>query len=325
MKFIKKAWLFYKLAEENEDKAIKKQYDDFIAGLSSSHATIPTLTQIIRFINNFHDLPYFKIEALEEAIYNIHLTFTVGDNKYATLYMMNKTLLSEGMPKSIASQIMSYVVRRLLNEYKMREAEDYIELERIRGDVAADVMEEAQRKIVLHLIHLYRNGDDKAQQQLQDDWLELRRKSVRFPGQWLEELAKKFGPDFYATVMGFQDALIANKDRINALRDKKEVLDINDIALLFGKWREFTNEQFQSIMKRATDEAKEYMRRFLWSENSYEDHYFILDAEMMPIDINYKNISWPDYIRAYKLSQEKPGPEKEAWQNLFNEFQVIPL
>lgn len=333
MKLLKKAWLFYKLAEDDEAQAIKKQYDDFIASLSTSSATIPTLTQIMRFINNFHDLPYFKVEDLEEAVYNLYIQFTSGnDNKYATLYTMNRTLRSEGSPKAITSHLMSYIVRRLLNEYKLKEAKEYIDLERVRGEISVDVMEEAQRRIILHLLRLSRSDDADAQQQLHDDWLELRRNSAKFPSQWLDELSKKFGPDFYATVMSFQDALIANRDRISNLRDKKEVLDIYDVAYLLGKHREFTGEQMQSIIQRATDEAKKYMRRFLWSDR-YIDNvnefwkapHFMLDEEMMPMDLNYKNINWPEHIRAYRLSQEITGPEKEAWSKLFNEFQVIPL
>ena len=93
--------------------------------------------------------------------------------------------------------------------------------------------------------------------------------------------------------------------------------------------RIFENEDFQNILKKANERARQYLRNFLYSGQWTislkwtRSIYFILDAEMKPMDQNYKEIAWPNGFYPFR-DWQSVEPLAKVWGPIFAEFDLVP-
>lgn len=153
----------------------------------------------------------------------------------------------------------------------------------------------------------------------------------------IEKVAKRMGADFYAKLKSkvLAPTSYAGEDhrpkRLNDLRNK-EKLTVFDVAeLLYNDGRGngiFTSAEFQNMLNKSDDKAKNYLRSFLyWSMNKdgvwLRSGAFMLDDEYKPMNIEYKNIPFPANFYAVKdWSATLTPKEQQEWAKIFADFKV---
>ena len=82
---------------------------------------------------------------------------------------------------------------------------------------------------------------------------------------------------------------------------EKNYTDIYDIAewiqIKKDTFKLFTRDQFLKLINTANEQAKEYLRTFLYRGDGGE--LFMLDSEMQPMNEHYKKMAFPDKFQVF--------------------------
>ncbi len=335
MFIFKQALLFWSLATEETKGDIwsKEDYDTFVSEIDNHYPS-----QMMTIIHKYHNKPYFKLEDFLEPIWE-QLGGSSGPINIVEEFKR------ASCPDDIIKKIMQYMADRLISSSSPFNERDYLWVEKISDLISSETLEKAQRKIILYLMDSFKfdmsanesdsygSGGHKTAAVL---WEKLYNKSNKFPKVWLEELAKKFGADFYAYVMSYStlpatDKKLTHQQNIHNRINNNDKLSIYDIALLFSPniIRDgFTPEEMKTIISKVDDQAFAYMRTFLYTDSItiwQGNQYFMLDENGKLMDINYNTVEWPSSTYVAKPNDLAAKPElKEKWVKIFEEFNVIP-
>lgn len=310
MNLISNIWLFYKLAEEEWEPAeSKREYDEFV----SSGITKASYYEIPKFIKRYEDTEWFKPEDFINDLY-----------KHWNIDYTPRTLIQAGVNKKTVIAIMNAMVDWFLKNTEELYVELYLHIESVREFISPELMNKAMKKVVLELVRSKRlNSEDEVLQ----DWVHLYRNTKKFSETFLEEFAKRLGVDFYVKAMKRVNRFVRQRKDILD-KDKWSVYDIgvffNEPEVLTGRYGgngAFDQANIELMIHKADQEAKEYMRGFLYMDKAGD--LFILDNEMQPMNNLYKKEPWPKYfvpVRLGKISKYLQG----VWQEIFDAFEIIP-
>lgn len=324
-----KVIMFWKMADEQERlEEAEHHYKDVVGRLPR----ILNSDTVIKFIRHNQDEPFFKIDDFTAPL--PWLTNSGGPR------ILMRYLLQQGIHKDLIKQILtSYIKSYHLQKIDIGVSE-YLDIEEAREYLPQEVLEKAQRKVILHLmknvrwlekIKLMPEETEKEKQDkekkysmemgtLRAELDHLMSSSKRFPKEFIDELGKRFGLDFYL-----------NWRMTKSQKDNtKKQLDTHDVALIIQQ-QMLTNTKLGDLMMKATEDAKSYMRGLLWTG---PDINFILDSEDLPINSDMKKIEWPEYFWGRRISKEiaKARSNKETnyennlqkWWQLIVDFGGIP-
>ena len=313
MKIIDKVLLFRKLAEEKNDIWTKEDYDTFVSEIDNHYQS-----QIITIISEYQNKPYFKLEDFLNAL----------NTENVSMLLYN---LKNNYPKikeEIIKKIMTYCAEHMVKGGMS--AAVYIHLEDIKDYIPQDILIKAQRKVIFNLMFAInrarlwdRRGDymrvSGAMDAARKGWQILYNQSKTFPKAWLEELAKVFGVDFYVDAFG--DSFNKPENQINKIKNQDK-LTIHDIALLYKYEGSFRRQEFIDMIDKSDDEAKQYMRSWLYTDYGGKRR-FMLDDEMKPMNDMYKTVEWGGLIvpiHLYSLYSE----DQKKWHDIFDAYKLVP-
>ena len=321
MKLIDQAILFRKLAAQTDEDFSKftdeELYHDSIKNIHREQ--FPSLSTII--LNNRHK-PYFKLEDFLPRIWEIvdSQNWLIDSIRQIRHYFRNSAT------RKFTDEILAYVFTKFIeqnpNDIKV---DEYLEMENV--GLPPEILRKAQIAVIKYVSAFLRNDEDSSGAY---KLAELIDNSKKLPKHLLINLAKHYGEDIYVNVMNN-----ANKMETGAEILKKPKLTKYDIAYLFSSYlRTVGTDTLKSIIERADDRAKEYIRRYLFENmENYEfskiladsDSLFMLSEDMTPMNIEMQQVNWPTEIKIMTVD-EIPIPEiKDQWTKLFNDFNIIPL
>jgi hypothetical protein len=229
--------------------------------------------------------------------------------------------------------IRNYILQRAIEDTSLDETlqfnpEFYVQYE--NSEVPGDLLRRAQIRIVKIIRELFNSENDE---KVARDWIDrLIYKSQKFSQKFLVDLTKHYGVNAYLDTM---DQAMRGPNKLKPEHFfwgtilEKPKLDIFDVAQIFNHiGYDVSNEQMQQILEKATDRAKEYMRGLLYGDNNYSSkddtgEFFILDAEMQPINKNYKQRPWPQQIGVFKPSKILQRPDLQEWRQIFQDFEIV--
>lgn len=323
MKWVKQAWEFYKSARTDEEAAA--EYKEFIA-----HHLLSASNDIVYFhIALDQNRPYFNIKDFLQP------------NAYWLLWSLNALAIQLGeqhIPRAIRPELIKEIINykaSLMLSKELRTG-NYLDIEQTKNLVAPELMERAKRKIIMRLIGLFTRAQKSGMdthgglgKELIIEWRELYQNSKEISHEFLEELIKRFGMDFYVDAI---EQSHSNKMTLQKFLTKnKDDITIYDIALLFNYvW--LTAKDFKYVLNKIqhNHELRNFVRGYVYSGNSYgyssergDTPYFMLDESLKPMNDLYKTIAFPDQISPIHLHNVS---EKyyDRWQQLFDEFHLIP-
>lgn len=302
---MREAIKFWKAAEIIDEAKEKEEYERDLKNLS-----LPStgLQYIEEFIEQFRRQPYFD----KDKVFIVYADKVIG-------HMANFDAMRDYLSDN-DDDLVEYVIDRFLDlPDTILNDEEYLRLE-VSGFLKDNYVRKAQEKVVKYILSQDRVEHSHYGTDVADDLGNLWRHSKKFDKKFLERLIKHFGPETYAEVMA--NEMQPDKQFRDTLN--KKTLNIYDIASLLKTLDRghFRKDEFISMLKKADDRAKEYLRTFLY--NGGGENYFMLDEEMKPIDKEYKQISIPSLIRPIFNWRDLSQARQKQWHQIFNEFQIIP-
>lgn len=313
---LKQAFKFYRLAaptvSPTESIWTKEDYDEFVHELPHH-----TLSQIIDVIGVYHNKEYFKLSTFL-------LQIALSRIGYGILETV-KELQKHNIPEPIIREIATYIADKIL-ESDSFDKNDYFFIEKVANWIPRETLAKAQKKIIMKLISAFQNDMKRLEQgpvfynyrSAEGLWFDLYSMSTTLPKEWLVELAKRFGVDFYS----YTNAHIVEEQKKYYLNEK-EKLNIYDVASLL--YRSLTSDEMKEIINKADKEAFEYMRRFLYSDFDFVKNDYMLDENGKLMDDNYKTVDWPPLVKAETVKSITNQDIKDKWMKIFEEFNVIPV
>ena len=297
--------LFYKMAQKPIDQ---ETYEKWVK------TTLPTasLDDIYVFLAAHGIKPYIKIEDILPRIYYI---VKLVDDLSGDLAWINTYFANLGLAKAIISYVLERWVDHLFTFH------DYQVYERYNYDIPPALLRKAQNRIIKIIIEDIQGDNIIHRNHAINKLSKLVEHSTTLSSNFLINLSKHLGMDVYLEVSRQTQPRPPNQHKLT--------YSVFDVAYYMSESFGFSKERFQEILNKADEKAREYMRGFVYSEyknNAVTMHptlYFMLDAEMQPLNIDNRGDEWPPTFYAYHLS-ELTGKAHEAWAQMFSEFQVIP-
>lgn len=317
-----KCWNFYRQASE---EAEKKEYDEELGLLKA--AGMMNREDVIPFILKYQDKPYFNIDNLLGPTFpwlfgGIYDTYISLHDAYA------RELQGKEMKRDLIKKIINYKAE---HHYLAPDAEmlcgDYLDLEKVQAMVGPEVIKRAQKKMILRWIRLSRSDQPHDMDDLKEGWKLVYDNSQLISQQFLQELAKKFGMEFYLNVMGGVDIPLEHlpEDLLN-----KNDITAYDVALFFNRVATFSGKFFKKLLEKIKSnlELQNFVRGYIYADKYFSSKgqnikFFILDEDLNPMDQNYNNIPFSSNITALRL-RNMPEEDAEVWRKIFDEFGVIP-
>ena len=317
MKLIRQALLFWKLA--SEPVLTKEYYDNWLKTI----LPVATVQEISRFISLNDDMPYFHLEDIIPQLYHLaKLSKNIGD------FISN--FFNWGDRPS------GELLTLWINDNSMPlTAHDFHEYIERTVCIGPNEKRQAQARVIKDIIAKIGINDVGAI----SDLVYLVDFSKAFTKEFLIKLAKHCGLNIYVQVMDRmhrRSGMERTVESIDHIMMKKPKLTVYDVARVWNSLQAYGNllsaDEFTSIIGRSDNVAHEYLRGFIYLPADgrtvkYDDpRIFILDSEMNPLNINYEKVGWPNKVQISNINNITflyPGLA-EKWQNIFNDFQVIP-
>lgn len=313
-----KCWNFYRQASE---EAEKKEYQDDLN--STISYWMNDRNHVLHFILKYQDKPYFNIDSLLRP--NFAWLFGGLYDLYISLHdFQAPDLQDKEIKRAIVKKIINYKVEtQFLAPGEDMYCGDYLDLEKVHAMVSDDVIKRAQQRMILRWIRLSRSDRSYDKSDLKEGWELIYAHSQLIPQQFLEELAKRFGMEFYLSVMKpIKTQGFAGRDLVENLLNQNEINEY-DLAVLFESDIWFSGKHFQQLLDKVAPHSnlREFVRGYLYVHTDY----YMLDEDLKLIDKNYQLVSMPLLIKPVHLN----GPlvhksEQKIWQKIFDDFKVVP-
>lgn len=330
MNIIDKCKIFYKLAIENNEEELKNYYNKDLSKIQNS----PTQQNILDFITAYHSSSVFKIDDIIKLIdkLNIHDPTDILD------FYSDLTGYSS---RSLADELGKHMLDNFIARGQIQDLSGLRDIMIVYSAIMKKIningyLEKIAKKLVLHFIRLERNDHDELVREIKDLWMNLSNEYYHniLSRTFLRELAKRFGVDVYLNTTSDYDWPDIYNEFLKIY--DKDVLNIYDVAAMIkhidgheagyvGQNGFFSIQEFKTILNKADEQAKEYLRGFLYTYGMGGQNWlFMLDEAMQPMDRHYKSISWPDNIKPVHLMIYVQGKIQKEWSEIFAEFKIIP-
>ncbi len=321
LEVLKKSMLFYKLATNLDDpEERKKTYDRDLASLPTASHT----NYICEFIGWFYDDSFFEFDKVADILYNRVASTMVGIDNILD-YLRRALGDALGNDSVAMTGFMSYAADKYLDLIKGNWGIDtYLGAIESNSDLLSEeVIRKYKSGIIKKVIDFANSTEDLGMRYSKQILSELLLRSQLFDKNFLEKLAKRLGPDYYANVMAKASGTSIDSE-IMALRNK-DSLNIFDMArIIKNYWNDFiTKDVLEDLIHKADDKSKEYLRSLLYIPVDGPKAFFMLDEDMQPITEDYKNIPFPDTIFIAKWSAMSQQ-ERDKWLKIFEAFKVVP-
>lgn len=313
-KLLQKAWQFYRSAKRDivDEETAKEEYQTFIKHFVVS----ASLNEVLDWIDAYQDKPYFKIQDFLDPTAQWLLRHYI--------HGLQQAFLKYHIKPELIKQIINYRAELFLLEWKnsrfIESINIYRAIENVKNLIDPALMEKAKRQMILRLIKQFVKAQQTGKMEtLMDGWQALYASSTELPHEFLEELAKKFGIDFYVDAV---EQSRSNKMTLQKFLNKnKDDITIYDIALLFNYvW--LSDKDFKFVLNKIqhNPELRTFVRGYVYSSSS---GYFMLDESLKPMNADYQTISLPFQISPIHLRNVTKN-YYDKWQQLFDEFHLIP-
>ena len=321
MLFLHKINWFYKLAQDSKSND-EKTYDWVV---KHKLPTLKNLYEIHNWFKIWTKQPCFKIEDWLPAITAI---VNVGG-----LWVDDINFIEKNFDKYV-QPVMNHLLKDLIDEAPVWfGTKEYLYYE--KNYVPADLLRRAQALLIKTWIDDFkyaeqyepkREGNQASIDGVKADLAkligQLMDESKKFSPQFLMNLAKHFGIDTYVGAMNESRMLHGHKTYA------KKTYTKFDIAYLFSSHlRSVDKEQLWKIIKKCNDDAKQYMRGYLYEDTRNMGHpsaLFMLSEDLTPMNIDYQGIAWPDGIRIITLDELRDEALRNRWARVFQDFHIIP-
>lgn len=346
MRLLESALLFYKLANnkktmrETLDHLEKKYQEELEKALGGS------LFKRLAFIGQWGSEKYFakdKTIMLDKIVNDLFAQ--MGAPSYYNLMFPLEEIVSgyiHFVPDALylVEEIRNLATSEYLEKYPIR-AEDYKdirkEMNRARH-IDEALFKLARQKMLQKLLEEMKGEEteDIFDDPFFKDWKVLWNadESLR---PLLTGLAKRRSTSFYIRAMGIVGALVDQLKTVNKKIEDQKTLSLMDVALWMYNRLGYNTEsdQLKQIFNKTDLQGQNYMRGFLYFSNlprdmgtyyTYLGQAFILTEDLMLMDMDYKTYPLPNKVVAIRLSGiADDNPIKSKWQEIFNEFGIIPL
>lgn len=326
------AKLFHRMAVEEEINMDKLAYDQLI------RYVIPfsTRKEVIVIIISWQDKPFFKIEDFLAPNY----TWAFGGLYDLWISLKDaKTPLGQGVKPELISKIINWKTELFLADPELY-AKHYLDIEHVKDVINPALMEKAKRKMIMRLVRFFTDAqkmnEKVVMKGLLEEWKALYDSSTEISQDFLVELAKRFGVDFY--VDAAKSRIAPNQDRFrlisNFLQKDKNKITVYDLALVINQKNDdwwsggWSKQDFIFLLNKIkhNPELRTYLQGYVYGTlmgQSGENRLFMLDTNLTPMNIQYQAIKFPEHIFPTHLRDIEPEA-REKWQQVFNEFGIIP-
>lgn len=321
LEVLKKSIQFYKLATLNWDKPEDRQemYKRDLASLPS----VSHISSIYEFIGLYYDEPYFEFTKVADILLVHIMRHIVGLEDI--LSHIRNGLREKYDDNAVIKRFMSFVADRYFDLIKGNWSVDtYIEAIEANWDLLSEeVIRKYQTEMIKKIIR-HQSGDLNLSLKYSKQLLsELMLRSSLFSKYFLEKLARHFGPDYYADVMGMAAGTASQGEMLN-IRGKDKLNVFDTARIIKEYWNDFIPKELMEELINKTDEkGKEYLRSLLYIPVDGPNEFFMLDEDMRPINTEYKNVMFPVEMFIAKwnsMSQE----DRDKWLKIFADFKVVP-
>lgn len=326
---------FYKLGQEADMISEEEAYNQIV---KEDLPATRNLYAILSWFKRWGDKDFFKIEDWLPQFGRI-----ADEDMYATNLF---DLIMSGKFGKYTNTIMIFLLERLIkSEPIWFGVKEYLRYE--KDYVPANLLRKAQMLLIKTWMEDFKDAEEEQEdapnEHVEGAFNEVKKDIARLIGELMDQ-SKKLSPQFLMNlakhfgVETYIGALNESRGLHGAKTENKEKYSKYDIAYLFSSYiRSINKDRFLQIINKATDQAKEYMRGYLYEDTNHmgdPSALFMLSEDMTPMNIDYKAISWPEGIRILTLDELKPypgftlPPDKEQirnrWAQIFQEFHIIP-
>lgn len=329
MNLCKRALLFYRLAATQMNLPFKEkdvattdpdkiEYDFLTANLPSI-----SIENIINGINKFSTKEYFDLTPFSQELPK-KVMRSMNSTTMILEYLKRALKCENDIKQKIIEDVSEFYLDNLedfpINEY-LNVFEKY--------DLPERILRKAQHKIIQSIITMQKDDNDNNVRQSMILLHKLIEKSTKFDKSFLYQLAKHFGPDYYGELIHLPSGILHGtiKPLLTPDFSKKKSINVYDVSEWLwayrDSWQVWNKNDFIELINKSNNEAKQYLRSFLYAYGSGPVNYFILSEDMKPMNAEYQTISFPEQFYILYGWQDI-DPIREVWQPIFDEFNIIP-
>ena len=309
---------------------MREKWDDII-----NNPTKFALSSIVSAFTIFMDKPYYDLMKLTKIfIDKMKLRGAGRSNSLMGMQDILYNISNEQIRDKLWIELIKDYIDNSWSEKGILEiTTDYLQFIE-KSKIPTDYLKKAQNKMIEEILLRATSRDQKKnendeeyekimakyKQDSIDAFRDLLKKSQKLDKNYLWQKIKEVGPDYFAKIY-YQDF----GDKHPWERESKvapDKLDVYNLSVwMKHKVETFSKSEFVGMLNRIDEEAKDYLRGFLWHD--YEHNvYFILDAEMKPIDKDYKGMPFPGQFEIMK-NWKQLKVLAAVWGPIFADFGII--